>query len=60
MSSVAAMEPRRMAFGELAPGVVARAARGDEEAFHLIFNRYGRPILSFINNQCRIMILRTN
>jgi len=50
MSSVAAMEPRRMAFGELAPGVVARAARGDEEAFHLIFNRYGRPILSFINN----------
>ena len=39
-----------MAFGELAPGVVARAAAGDEDAFHLIFNRYGRPILSFINN----------
>lgn len=42
-----------MAFGELAPGVVARAAGGDEEAFHLIFNRYGKPILSFINNHVR-------
>lgn len=40
----------RMAFTEIAPGVVDRARRGDEEAFHLIFNRYGRPVLSFINN----------
>ncbi|MDX2030923.1 MAG: sigma-70 family RNA polymerase sigma factor [Blastocatellia bacterium] len=39
-----------MAFTEIAPGVVDRARRGDEEAFHLIFNRYGRPVLSFINN----------
>lgn len=42
-----------MAFAELAPGVVARAAGGDEDAFHLIFNRYGRPVLSFINNHVR-------
>lgn len=44
------MEQRTTGFAELAPGVVARAARGDEDAFHLIFSRYGRPILSFINN----------
>lgn len=50
MSSGAAMEQRTTGFAELAPGVVARAARGDEDAFHLIFSRYGRPILSFINN----------
>lgn len=40
----------RMAFAEIAPGVIARAKSGDEEAFHLIFNRYGRPVLSFIRN----------
>jgi RNA polymerase sigma-70 factor (ECF subfamily) len=40
----------RMAFAEIAPGVVARAKCGDEDAFHLIFNRYGRPVLSFIHN----------
>src|SRR5215813_3433985 len=40
----------RMAFSEIAPGVVARAKCGDEDAFHLIFNRYGRPVLSFIYN----------
>lgn len=38
-----------MAFAELAPAVVARAKDGDEEAFHLIFNRYARPVLSFIH-----------
>ncbi len=38
-----------MAFAELAPAVVTRAKGGDEEAFHLIFNRYGRPVLSFIH-----------
>lgn len=43
----------KMAFAEIAPGVVARAKGGDEEAFHLIFNRYGRPVLSFINNHVR-------
>jgi len=42
-----------MAFAEIAPGVVARAKGGDEDAFHLIFNRYGRPVLSFINNHVR-------
>lgn len=40
----------RMALTELATGVVDRARRGDEEAFQLIFTRYGRPILSFIQN----------
>jgi RNA polymerase sigma-70 factor, ECF subfamily len=40
----------RMAFSEIAPGVVERARHGDEDAFHLIFNRYGRPVLSFIYN----------
>jgi RNA polymerase sigma-70 factor (ECF subfamily) len=39
-----------MAFSEIAPGVITRAKNGDEDAFHLIFNRYGRPVLSFINN----------
>jgi RNA polymerase sigma-70 factor (ECF subfamily) len=39
-----------MSFAELAPGVIARAKNGDEDAFHLIFNRYGRPVLSFIHN----------
>ena len=28
--------------------LVARARRGDEEAFRLIFERYGRPVISFI------------
>jgi len=40
----------RMAFAEISPGVVSRAKCGDEDAFHLIFNRYGRPVLSFIYN----------
>jgi len=39
-----------MALTELNPGVVESAKRGDEEAFHQIFTRYGRPILSFIHN----------
>ena len=39
-----------MTLTEISPGVVARAKCGDEDAFHLIFNRYGRPVLSFINN----------
>ena len=43
----------KMAFAEIAPGVVARAKGGDEDAFHLIFSRYGRPVLSFINNHIR-------
>lgn len=43
----------KMAFAEIAPGVVTRAKGGDEDAFHLIFNRYGRPVLSFINNHVR-------
>jgi RNA polymerase sigma-70 factor (ECF subfamily) len=42
-----------IAFGELAPGIVARAKNGDEDAFRVIFTRYGRPILSFINNLVR-------
>lgn len=43
----------KMAFSEISPGVVARAKSGDEEAFHLIFNRYGRPVISFINHHVR-------
>ena len=48
--AIAGEKRERMAFTELAPGVVDRARRGDEEAFHLIFNRYGRPVLGFIHN----------
>lgn len=29
-------------------GLIARARRGDEEAFRLIFERYTRPVISFI------------
>lgn len=43
-------EEKRMGFAEIAPAVVARAKGGDEDAFHLIFNRYGRPVLSFIHH----------
>jgi RNA polymerase sigma-70 factor, ECF subfamily len=43
----------KMAFAEIAPGIVARAKAGDEDAFHAIFKRYGRPILSFINELVR-------
>ena len=43
-------ENRQPNYPEIAPAVVSRAKQGDEEAFHLIFNRYGRPILSFINH----------
>src|SRR5262249_55480512 len=43
----------RMAFAEISPSVVARAKCGEEDAFHLIFNRYGRPVLSFIHNFVR-------
>jgi RNA polymerase sigma-70 factor (ECF subfamily) len=39
-----------MSASEIAPGVIARAKGGDEEAFHMIFRRYGRPVLSFLNN----------
>src|SRR5436853_387630 len=28
--------------------IVARACAGDEAAFHAIFNRYSKPVLSFI------------
>lgn len=45
-----AFEGNSMAFAEIAPAIVTRAKGGDEEAFHLIFNRYGRPVLSFLNN----------
>jgi RNA polymerase sigma-70 factor (ECF subfamily) len=30
------------------PDVVARSQRGDQEAFHHLFRRYSKPILSFI------------
>jgi RNA polymerase sigma-70 factor (ECF subfamily) len=31
--------------------LVARACRGDQEAFRLIFERYSRPVISFIYDQ---------
>jgi RNA polymerase sigma-70 factor (ECF subfamily) len=30
------------------PAIIERARRGDDEAFRLIFDRYARPIISFI------------
>lgn len=44
---------RSMAFGDLTPGEIELAKSGDEEAFQLIFNRYCRPIVGFINNLVR-------
>ena len=35
---------------EIAPNIVAQARNGDEDAFHAIFRRYGRPVLSFLHN----------
>lgn len=37
-------------FAEIAPQIIAQAQRGDEDAFHAIFRRYGRPVLSFLHN----------
>jgi RNA polymerase sigma-70 factor (ECF subfamily) len=55
MASGAAMveQRRSMAFGDLTPGEIELAKSGDEDAFQLIFNRYCRPIVSFINNLVR-------
>lgn len=50
MDRIEGEQRERMALTELAAGVVDRARRGDEEAFQLIFTRYGRPILRFIQN----------
>ena len=33
---------------EIAPTIIAQARCGDEDAFHAIFRRYGRPVLSFL------------
>ncbi len=33
---------------EIAPTIIAQARHGDEDAFHAIFRRYGRPVLSFL------------
>jgi RNA polymerase sigma-70 factor (ECF subfamily) len=35
---------------EIAPTIIAQARTGDEDAFHAIFRRYGRPVLSFLYN----------
>lgn len=37
-------------FTEIAPTIIAQARNGDEDAFHAIFRRYGRPVLSFLYN----------
>jgi RNA polymerase sigma-70 factor (ECF subfamily) len=37
-------------FAEIAPTIIAQARSGDEDAFHAIFRRYGRPVLSFLYN----------
>jgi RNA polymerase sigma-70 factor (ECF subfamily) len=36
--------------GESSQSLVARARVGDHEAYHFIFNRYSKPLLSFIYN----------
>lgn len=36
-------------YAEISPQIVARARSGDQDAFHAIFMRFGRPVLSFIN-----------
>lgn len=54
MSSIAlTLEPtgaNDRVFAEIAPNIIAQARNGNEDAFHAIFRRYGRPVLSFINN----------
>lgn len=35
---------------EIAPHIIAQAQGGDEDAFHVIFRRYGRPVLSFLHH----------
>lgn len=37
-------------FAEIAPTIIAQARNGDDDAFHAIFRRYGRPVLSFLYN----------
>jgi RNA polymerase sigma-70 factor (ECF subfamily) len=52
MSSLAlTLDPRGAndrVFAEIAPTIIAQARNGDEDAFHAIFRRYGRPVLSFL------------
>jgi RNA polymerase sigma-70 factor, ECF subfamily len=54
MSSIALTLDNRGAndrvFAEIAPNIIAQARSGDEDAFHVIFRRYGRPVLSFLYN----------
>ena len=33
---------------EIAPNIIAQAQSGNEDAFHAIYRRYGRPIASFL------------
>ena len=33
---------------EIAPNIIAQAQSGNEDAFHAIYRRYGRPIVSFL------------
>lgn len=51
VSSLADLKaPRNLESGESGsvPGFVDRACAGDPEAFHAIFQRYGRPVMAFI------------
>lgn len=54
MSSIAiTLDPagaNNRVFAEIAPNIIAQARNGDEDAFHVIFRRYGRPVLSFLHN----------
>ena len=36
---------------EIAATIIAQARHGDEDAFHAIFRRYSRPVLSFLYHQ---------
>jgi RNA polymerase sigma-70 factor (ECF subfamily) len=47
-SLVGQMSGRAGALMNSSEELIARARRGEDEAFRLIFDRYGRPIISFI------------
>ena len=48
VSLVSQMSARAGAGMQSAHEITARARRGDDDAFRLIFERYSRPIISFI------------
>ncbi len=49
-SAVLTIGASNRVFAEIAPNLIAQARNGDEDAFHAIFRRYGRPVMSFLYN----------